>query len=90
MMENAQLSYDLSDRLIRAISSWRQISDDDDDDVEDLISRGADVNRLHGTLLPLHCACMVQDSYCIRLLLDKGARVGHLTVIKSQCSGCCC
>ena len=33
------------------------------------------MNRLHGTLLPLHCACMVSDSYILRLLLQKGARV---------------
>ena len=38
---------------------------------------GADVNRLHGTLLPLHCACMVSDSYILRLLLQKGARVSQ-------------
>ena len=36
---------------------------------------GADVNRLHGTLLPLHCACMVSDSLILRLLLRKGAKV---------------
>lgn len=41
-----------------------------------LFLTGADVNRLHGTLLPLHCACMVSDSYIVRLLLRKGAKVG--------------
>ncbi|KAK3599024.1 hypothetical protein CHS0354_012506 [Potamilus streckersoni] len=74
VMENEQHSYQLSDRLIRAISNWQAFSSPDEDDVEELISKGADVNRLHGTLLPLHCACMVSDSYCLRLLLQKGAR----------------
>jgi hypothetical protein len=40
-----------------------------------LILTGADVNRLHGTLLPLQCACMVSDSLVLRLLLRKGAKV---------------
>lgn len=73
-MANEQRLYDLSDRLIRAISNWQTFSGDDDD-VEQLIERGADVNRLHGTLLPLHCACMVSDSFVLKLLIRKGARV---------------
>lgn len=76
-MENAQSSYMLSDRLIRAISNWR-VSPGPEDDVENLIEKGADVNRLHGTLLPLHCACMVSDSYILRLLLQKGARCNEI------------
>ena len=39
--------------------------------------QGADVNRMHGTLKPLHCACMVADADCVELLLEKGAEVGH-------------
>lgn len=71
--------YDLSDRLIRAISNWHTFSgtNDDDDDIEQLIERGADVNRLHGTLLPLHCACMVSDSLVLKLLIRKGAKVNE-------------
>lgn len=38
--------------------------------------KGADVNRMHGTLKPLHCACMVADADCVELLLEKGAEVG--------------
>lgn len=37
--------------------------------------QGADVNRMHGTLKPLHCACMVADADCVELLLEKGAEV---------------
>ena len=39
-MANEQRLYDLSDRLIRAISNWQTFSGDDDDDVEQLIERG--------------------------------------------------
>ncbi|KAH0629031.1 hypothetical protein JD844_010778 [Phrynosoma platyrhinos] len=39
---------------------------------------GADVNCMHGTLKPLHCACMVADADCIELLLEKGAEVNAL------------
>ncbi|XP_076452460.1 ankyrin repeat and SOCS box protein 8-like [Babylonia areolata] len=74
VMESAQTSYELSDRLIRAISDLRTFSVVDDD-IEQLIDAGADVNRLHGTLLPLHCACMVSDVYCLQLLIEKGAQV---------------
>ena len=49
----------------------------DDDDVEELIRQGADVNRPHGTLLPLQCACMTGDSSCVQLLIEHGARVGN-------------
>ncbi|XP_039944406.1 ankyrin repeat and SOCS box protein 8 isoform X2 [Hirundo rustica] len=40
--------------------------------------QGADVNCLHGTLKPLHCACMVADADCVELLLQKGAEVNAL------------
>lgn len=73
ILENVQQSYDLSDRLIRAISRW-QIGDGDDE-VEDLLEQGADVNKLHGTLLPLHCACMAGDAEIVVLLLQHGAQV---------------
>ena len=75
-MSNLQQSHDLSERLIRAISDWRTLTGFDDD-IEQLLEDGADINRLHGTLLPLHCACMVADSYCLQLLLQKGAEVTH-------------
>lgn len=39
------------------------------------LSQGADVNGMHGTLKPLHCACMVADTDCVELLLQKGAEV---------------
>ncbi|GFR69863.1 ankyrin repeat and SOCS box protein 8-like [Elysia marginata] len=73
VMEKAQERHRLSDRLIRAISHW-QLSDSDDD-IEGLIQAGADINRIHGTLLPLHCACMVGDRDVLQLLLRKGATV---------------
>ena len=73
MLENVQQSYDLSDRLIRAISRW-QIRDEDDE-VDELLERGADVNKLHGTLLPLHCACMTGDVQVVELLLQHNAQV---------------
>ncbi|KAJ8265488.1 hypothetical protein COCON_G00145870 [Conger conger] len=59
-------------RLIRTIAFIRSFPHDN---VEDLIRRGADVNRMHGTLKPLHCACMVADADCVELLLEKGAEV---------------
>lgn len=34
---------------------------------------------MHGTLKPLHCACMVADADCIELLLEKGAQVRRST-----------
>ncbi|XP_067687281.1 ankyrin repeat and SOCS box protein 8-like [Haliotis asinina] len=77
VMESAQQNYHLSERLIRAISNWRTFAGANDD-VEHLIDLGADVNGIHGTLLPLHCACMVSDSNCLRLLLQKGARVNEV------------
>ncbi|NXT05864.1 ASB8 protein, partial [Prunella fulvescens] len=40
--------------------------------------QGADVNCLHGTLKPLHCACMVADADYVELLLQKGAEVNAL------------
>ncbi|KAK7112414.1 ankyrin repeat and SOCS box protein 8-like [Littorina saxatilis] len=74
VMESAQTSYEQSERLIRTISNLRTFSTANDD-VEQLLDAGADVNGLHGTLLPLQCACMVNDQYCIQLLLERGALV---------------
>lgn len=76
MMESMQQSYEMSDRLIRAISNWKAFDHPStDDDIEHLIKSGADVNQPHGTLLPLHCACMVSDTYCLKTLLENGARI---------------
>ncbi|XP_002736456.1 ankyrin repeat and SOCS box protein 8-like [Saccoglossus kowalevskii] len=72
MMESLQQNYSLQERLIRTIADWRAYSTDD---VEDLLNQGADINGASGTLLPLHCACMVSDSHVLRLLLDRGAEV---------------
>lgn len=47
-------------------------------------SQGADVNRMHGTLKPLHCACMVADVDCVELLLEKGAEVRHRRQLNTQ------
>ena len=33
------------------------------------------MNCTHGTLKPVHCACMVSDADCVELLLEKGAEV---------------
>lgn len=41
------------------------------------------MNRMHGTLKPLHCACMVADADCVELLLEKGAEVSSIS--KFQC-----
>ena len=48
------------------------------DNIEQLIDAGADVNQIHGTLLPLHCAAMVGDCDALLLLLDRGAEVGNI------------
>ncbi|KAG5838218.1 hypothetical protein ANANG_G00221450 [Anguilla anguilla] len=72
IMQSIQSKYSLSERLIRTIAFIRSFPHDN---VEDLIRRGADVNRMHGTLKPLHCACMVADVDCVELLLEKGAEV---------------
>ena len=48
-------------------------------------AQGADVNRMHGTLKPLHCACMVADADCVELLLEKGAEVRQLFHNKDLC-----
>ena len=74
VMAGIQQSYDLSDRLIRAISNW-QTPTNRADDVELVLAEGADVNQPHGTLLPLHTASMVGDVYCMSLLLERGAEV---------------
>ncbi|XP_065141728.1 ankyrin repeat and SOCS box protein 8 [Paramisgurnus dabryanus] len=75
IMQSIQSKYSLSERLIRTIAAIRSFPHDN---VEDLIRRGADVNRMHGTLKPLHCACMVADADCVELLLEKGAEVNAL------------
>lgn len=74
-MQSIQSKYSLSERLIRTIAAIRSFPHDN---VEELIRRGADVNCLHGTLKPLHCACMVADADCVELLLEKGAQVNAL------------
>ena len=45
------------------------------DTVESVLADGVDVNRVHGTLLPLHCACMAGDVDNVKLILDHGAEV---------------
>uniref|UniRef100_A0A2K5F1V8 Ankyrin repeat and SOCS box containing 8 n=1 Tax=Aotus nancymaae TaxID=37293 RepID=A0A2K5F1V8_AOTNA len=70
IMQSIQSKYSLSERLIRTIAAIRSFPHDN---VEDLIRGGADVNCTHGTLKPLHCACMVSDADCVELLLEKGA-----------------
>ncbi|XP_042200233.1 ankyrin repeat and SOCS box protein 8 [Callorhinchus milii] len=71
VMESVQSKYSLSERLIRSIA----IRSFPHDSVEDLIRRGADINCMHGTLKPLHCACMMADMDCVELLLEKGAEI---------------
>ncbi|MBN3301727.1 ankyrin repeat and SOCS box protein 8 [Amia ocellicauda] len=75
IMQSIQSKYSLSERLIRTIAAIRSFPHDS---VEDLIRRGADINGMHGTLKPLHCACMVADADCVELLLEKGAEVNSL------------
>ncbi|XP_053789373.1 ankyrin repeat and SOCS box protein 8-like [Vidua chalybeata] len=75
IMQSIQSKYSLSERLIRTIAAIRSFPRDN---MEDLIGRGADVNCLHGTLKPLHCACMVADADCVELLLQKVAEVNTL------------
>uniref|UniRef100_A0A673U0J3 Ankyrin repeat and SOCS box containing 8 n=1 Tax=Suricata suricatta TaxID=37032 RepID=A0A673U0J3_SURSU len=72
IMQSIQSKYSLSERLIRTIAAIRSFPHDN---VEDLIRGGADVNCTHGTLKPLHCACMVADADCVELLLEKGAEL---------------
>lgn len=71
LMEHVQRSYTLSERLLRAIGGTRQ------EDVEELIRQGANVNQAHGTFLPLHCACMVGDASSVAVLLKWGADVNR-------------
>ena len=42
------------------------------------------MNKLHGTLLPLHCACMVGDADIAELLISKGARVRRSIQVNSS------
>ncbi|XP_066287913.1 ankyrin repeat and SOCS box protein 8-like [Branchiostoma lanceolatum] len=72
IMENTQTCYELNERLIHVICDWEICTKDD---VEDLINKGADINCVHGTLRPLHCACMVSDARCAEMLLERGADV---------------
>lgn len=79
LMENVQRSYTLSERLLRAIGighggGTRR----EQEDIEDLIRQGADVNLAHGTFLPLHCACMVGDANSVSILIKWGADVSRL------------
>ncbi|XP_053706439.1 cyclic AMP-dependent transcription factor ATF-7-like isoform X1 [Synchiropus splendidus] len=80
IMQSIQSRYSLSERLIRTIAAIRSFPQDN---VEDLIRKGADVNRMHGTLKPLHCACMVADADCVELLLEKGAEF-HCKIFASM------
>jgi len=84
ILESVQQSYDLSDRLIRAISHW-QLADHSEDDVSRLLDQGADVNKLHGTLLPLHCACMTGDAVVVDMLLQHGAQVFCVMILRCSC-----
>lgn len=75
-MEKTQNGHDLSDRLIRSICSWHSYGVyEESEDIDDLIDMGADVNRMHGTILPLHCTCMVSDEESLLTLIKRGARV---------------
>uniref|UniRef100_A0A672NVB6 Ankyrin repeat and SOCS box protein 8-like n=1 Tax=Sinocyclocheilus grahami TaxID=75366 RepID=A0A672NVB6_SINGR len=85
IMQSIQSKYSLSERLIRTIAAIRSFPHDN---VEDLIRRGADVNRMHGTLKPLHCACMVADADCVELLLEKGAEVQSKYIIVFNTQSC--
>ncbi len=85
VMAKLQNSYDLSERLVRSITNW-QTTVQQAEDVEDLIEMGADVNQVHGMLLPLHCACMVADVDTAQLLLDRGARVRRRRHILLLCT----
>ncbi|XP_064458341.1 ankyrin repeat and SOCS box protein 8-like [Ornithodoros turicata] len=77
LMENVQRSYTLSERLLRAIGIGNGGTRHEQEDVEDLIRQGADVNQSHGTFLPLHCACMVGDASNVSILLKWGASVNR-------------
>ncbi|XP_071484530.1 ankyrin repeat and SOCS box protein 8-like [Diadema antillarum] len=68
----AQHDYRLSERLIRAISGWMI---NPKDTVESVLEEGADVNRPHGTLLPLQCSCMRGDVDIVKLILEHGGEV---------------
>lgn len=80
LMENAQRSYTLSERLLRAIGVGHHSAPGmrpEQEDIEELIRQGADVNQSHGTFLPLHCACMVGDASSVAVLLKWGADVNR-------------
>ena len=69
-MESVQMVYELSDQLIQTITNCHS-STSDDTWAEELIMAGNDINCLHGTLQPLHCACMFRDLACVELLLKN-------------------
>ncbi|XP_077561204.1 ankyrin repeat and SOCS box protein 8-like [Haemaphysalis longicornis] len=73
LMEHVQRSYTLSERLLRAIG----VGGTRQEDIEQLIRQGADVNQAHGTFLPLHCACMMGDASSVAVLLKWGADVNR-------------
>lgn len=80
LMENAQRSYTLSERLLRAIGVGHHTVPgmrSEQEGIEELIRQGADVNQSHGTFLPLHCACMVGDATSVAVLLKWGADVNR-------------
>lgn len=88
-MEKTQNGHDLSDRLIRSICSWHSYGVyEDSEDIEELIDLGADVNRQHGTILPLHCACMVSDEESLLTLIKRGARVSVTQLSKGRLNPC--
>nr|KAF6493624.1 ankyrin repeat and SOCS box containing 8 [Rousettus aegyptiacus] len=74
IMQSIQSKYSLSERLIRTIAAIRSFPHDN---VEDLIRGGADVNCTHGTLKPLHCACMVSDADCVEYGANPNALDGN-------------
>ncbi|KAH9360160.1 ankyrin repeat and SOCS box protein 8-like isoform X4 [Haemaphysalis longicornis] len=73
LMEHVQRSYTLSERLLRAIG----VGGTRQEDIEQLIRQGANVNQAHGTFLPLHCACMMGDASSVAVLLKWGADVNR-------------
>lgn len=72
ILSRMQQSHTLLDHLIRTISNWDIFPQEE---VSNLLAAGAEVNRIHGTLLPLHCAAMMGHSECVQLLLNHGAQV---------------
>uniref|UniRef100_A0A2K5IXT8 Ankyrin repeat and SOCS box containing 8 n=1 Tax=Colobus angolensis palliatus TaxID=336983 RepID=A0A2K5IXT8_COLAP len=96
IMQSIQSKYSLSERLIRTIAAIRSFPHDNVEDLirgvrESLRCEGADVNCTHGTLKPLHCACMVSDADCVELLLEKGAEfLSYLHIYHRHSLGVAC